>query len=773
MYEFPAGLPRFPCRPLPEREEGEGDGAYEARCKKLKAKSPLIKGWQSKASTDPAQIEEWVQKFPGCLWGVPTGPASGLFVIDIDPLAREWLKEKLSDGSLCPKYTHPTRRGHHLFFKHVDGCTTTAGKLAPGVDTRGVGGFVIWWPAANVPRPEPRPAERNVRPSFGTSILAVPPAWVLRALQAQPAPQLRDLAPPSSALLGGGVDTTLEQGVYQSWSAERCFEGLATITVDDGDYDKWREITWGLRAALIEIGEDNDESFDRYHAWSEALPGHTDCTCRRVWDDHDPTRGLGPGTFYHYVKLAARPLSFKEVADADHAVRQRAEAAAVAQQQAESELLTAAQLKSIGELCAVWLWIERQKCWWHATGRYTLDMEAWDAMNANQRTPPVAVAGADGQPTIKDGKPLTSKWLLQRTVAPVVTRYLDFDYRPGEATVLPTGSGLAPKLNKWVDPGVIPAKPPDSFRALWQKYLDGMVQPGEQPAWEYILDTMACLVQRPGYKPPVSLLIVGSPGTGKSTLFEDIMEILVGEPNFITASTQNLESQFNSLYLERKVVSIPEMKDLSRASANRLKSIITSTRLTINEKYTKEYQVVNSAMIVATSNYDAPVPVELGDRRWVTVRTAGTQPARGSPRSAMFRLLHDALKQPHTHAWLHWIFHSRDIASWDPHHVPSTTTKHQMIEDSMYAWQQDLLDMLHSKAGPFGQAWPEHHGFVPAEAIYSAVVEQCSGGDRTTRKQIGRFLGSPPVRGVRKRVRDKNRIVIVWKFGAGDDEGSV
>jgi hypothetical protein len=101
------------------------------------------------ATTDEAAIRKWWQQYPDALVGVPTGEKSGLFVIDVDSgrhdEANDWL-ERYSPY-LSDTRQHATHSGGwHLLFKHRAGLRSSASKLAKGVDTRGEGGYIIWWP---------------------------------------------------------------------------------------------------------------------------------------------------------------------------------------------------------------------------------------------------------------------------------------------------------------------------------------------------------------------------------------------------------------------------------------------------------------------------------------------------------------------------------------------------------------------------------------------------------------------------------------------------
>ena len=142
-------------------------------CKENKA--PATRRGFKDASCDPEVIKAWFSK-PGLLIGVPTGKTNDLFVVDVDPNGLGWLEENQED--LDPKRVHSTKRGKHLLYRYpskVFGLRNTAGRLAPGVDTRGEGGYIIWWPAEGLP-------VEGAFPRIGD-----PPEWLIEALDSNPA----------------------------------------------------------------------------------------------------------------------------------------------------------------------------------------------------------------------------------------------------------------------------------------------------------------------------------------------------------------------------------------------------------------------------------------------------------------------------------------------------------------------------------------------------------------------------------------------------------
>lgn len=102
------------------------------------------------ATDDPAAIEKWREKWPGCNWGLPTGATSGLVVVDEDPdhggrESRQRMEEKYG-----PLPVTPTVRtgggGFHYFYRHPGTKLSNAQPINtefPGIDLRGDGGYVV------------------------------------------------------------------------------------------------------------------------------------------------------------------------------------------------------------------------------------------------------------------------------------------------------------------------------------------------------------------------------------------------------------------------------------------------------------------------------------------------------------------------------------------------------------------------------------------------------------------------------------------------------
>jgi len=98
------------------------------------------------ASTDPAVIRAWWQRWPTANLGIRTGAVSGLVILDVDGAAGLASLDRLEaeHGPLAAGPAVSTPNGQHRYFLHPGGVIrNTAGQVGKGLDIRGDGGYVV------------------------------------------------------------------------------------------------------------------------------------------------------------------------------------------------------------------------------------------------------------------------------------------------------------------------------------------------------------------------------------------------------------------------------------------------------------------------------------------------------------------------------------------------------------------------------------------------------------------------------------------------------
>ena len=102
-------------------------------------KIAIIKDWPTLATTDIETIKKWWTTYPNANIGIATGNG-GPVVVDVDGEEGAANEEKLElPWTHCVRTPH----GHHLYFKTDQPVRNSAKKLAPGIDVRGDGGYVV------------------------------------------------------------------------------------------------------------------------------------------------------------------------------------------------------------------------------------------------------------------------------------------------------------------------------------------------------------------------------------------------------------------------------------------------------------------------------------------------------------------------------------------------------------------------------------------------------------------------------------------------------
>lgn len=216
------GRPVFPCEP--------------------QGKRPLTVHGLHEASTDPAVITAWWRHWPSANVGLVTGQASGLVVLDVDGEQGEAsvLELQRQAGAPLPAtlWARTPRGGWHAYFRHPEGehIPNSAGQLAPGVDVRGTGGYVVTAPSVGA----------NGEPYYWAvrAPVAPLPGWLLDRLR----PRVVERPPRPVTVVGSGYGVAALRGEAEEvlrtapggrnhrlfLAAARCGELVAGGLLDEG-----------------------------------------------------------------------------------------------------------------------------------------------------------------------------------------------------------------------------------------------------------------------------------------------------------------------------------------------------------------------------------------------------------------------------------------------------------------------------------------------------------------------------------------------------------
>ena len=159
------------------------------------------------ATSDLAAIRRWWQQEPQFNIAIATGEPSGVFVVDIDGLdAEAELRRLEAEQEPLPETVEViTARGRHIYFKMPDATVrNSAGRIAPGIDVRGSGGYVLAPPSIH-------PTGRAYCWSVDTAAtFAAAPAWLLAKITTPAPPAGKAPLPPEQwrEIVAGAAEGT-------------------------------------------------------------------------------------------------------------------------------------------------------------------------------------------------------------------------------------------------------------------------------------------------------------------------------------------------------------------------------------------------------------------------------------------------------------------------------------------------------------------------------------------------------------------------------------
>lgn len=190
----------------------------------------------------------------------------------------------------------------------------------------------------------------------------------------------------------------------------------------------------------------------------------------------------------------------------------------------------------------------------------------------------------------------------------------------------------------------------------------------------WVLRWLAYPIQHPGAKLKTTVVIHGPQGTGKNLFFETVMAIYGQYGDVIDQSA--VEDKFND-WASRKLFMIAD-EVVARSEVfhvkNKLKALITGTRIRINPKNFAAYWERNHLNLVFLSNETMPLVLEEDDRRHCVIWTPPKREAEFYA-AVLSEIANGGVAALHHH------LASMDLGDFHPGSIPPMTEAKNMLVD--------------------------------------------------------------------------------------------
>lgn len=169
-------------------------------------------------------------------------------------------------------------------------------------------------------------------------------------------------------------------------------------------------------------------------------------------------------------------------------------------------------------------------------------------------------------------------------------------------------------------------KPLDSNKdiRLIYKHIKDVLCSGDLTAYNYFLDWIAHMLQKPQEIVGTAPVFIGEQGGGKGVIIENLLGRIVGRDHFLaTGHAENYTDKFNSQLEGKLLINIDEASfSGNHGEISVLKRLIGNESILVTRKGLEGYTTDNRARLIFSSNHNQPVKVEKSNRRYFVLETS-------------------------------------------------------------------------------------------------------------------------------------------------------
>lgn len=540
------GIPIVPLRPhskiLPERKTGIN---------------------YFSGSTKPKTMDKWFGpsgRYQGWNIGVVCGVE--VFVIDLDLHGREnglenWDEFRGEHNINCPTAETPTG-GRHLYLRWRENLTSSSGKLARGVDTRGGDGkprsHVVCWPSET---------EDGSYSWLTGGDVPDTPEWVSDAMGI-----------PWSAKPGRGNEEVGQDDEEFKYELHQIAAMLDHVDTNVLSYEEWLFV-----GQAINSQHPSEDGLKLWDAWSANGDRYVQGECQKRWPGFNPAGTIRVGSLIYFAKQGgydpssdpARSGDFEELVDRmneDNAI-----------------------LLSGGKIRVAHRTIDGKV--------HIMGLQDFSALHYNRT---ITIPNKKSRTTEADiwmGHPLRRECIR------------GMGFFPDEPI------WYEGYVNVWRGWGV---KPVEGNWDMFKLHVREILCDGNERLYDFVLDWVADMIQDPMNPKGTAIVMHGKEGTGKGT-FCEMVGAIVGKDHYKHVTNErHLTGNFNSIQLDALFMFADEViYGGSRSTAGILKSMVTEKQLVCERKGLEPFMYDNRMRVAVASNEDWFIPAGPESRRWLVL----------------------------------------------------------------------------------------------------------------------------------------------------------
>lgn len=273
-------------------------------------------------------------------------------------------------------------------------------------------------------------------------------------------------------------------------------------------------------------------------------------------------------------------------------------------------------------------------------------------------------------------------------------------------------------LNTWQDFIAVNLEEEVKPKRIILDHILNVLAAGNEEYYEYILNSLAWLMQNPGKKIGVALIFTSKQGAGKNILFDWIVRYIYGPRACTVTHLDKLTGKFNSLLLGKSLIVGNEICSDSnnyKVDTNVLKGLITETDTNIEKKGFDAITCKTYCNFIFLSNSKNVLKIEDSDRRYAVFECSDCK----IENDKYFTKLGKVLDKEQADKFYTYLL-NRDISKFIPRKFPKTEARAQMqtmsnpiksFVDEGYDWPNGPVQL--SDVYIEYKQWCEVYGFKP------------------------------------------------------------